>query len=320
MSEKVYKYQWTKSITPYPYKDKEQDILNYIEYMLCRCQKMFIYEGLPETIPADMLELYLQVNGFACIAEHNGELFAYFGGLGGEPNVYYLPTICTVANPAQNLSKQFVIDKDCVIIKNDSLYKGLIPLHSRYATGLVENDISIDIAQKNLRVAAWVSAPDDRTKESAQKFLSDIADGEQGIIAETPFFDGIKVQSAAQTGAHSVTDLIELQQYLKASWFNEIGLNANYNMKRESLTTTESQMNFDALLPFVDHMLQCRIDGTEKVNKMFGTNITVRLSSSWENIHTASEIAVDGTPENEGETEQPTPENETQETGENENE
>lgn len=318
MSDKVYKYQWTQSATPYNYKDKQTNISDYIEYMLVRCQSIFEYDGLPETIPAEMLELYLQVNGFACIAEYDGNLYAYFGGLGGEPNEYYLPTICTVSNPAQNLSKAFVIDKDCIIIKNDALYKGLIPLHSRYATGLVENDISIDIAQKNLRIAAWISAPDDRTKESATEFLKNIADGEQGIIAETPFFDGVKVQSATQAGAHSVTDLIELQQYMKASWYNELGLNANYNMKRESLTTTESQMNFDALLPFVDHMLKCREIGLEKVNKMFDTNISVRLSSSWENIHTAAEIAVDGTPENEAETEQPTPEN-TQETGENEN-
>lgn len=294
-----FEYRYTECCKPYQYTDKPRTIADYIDYMLIRMQSMFEYTGLPETIPADMLELYLQTNGFACIAQHEGKLYAYTGGLGGEPDVYYLPTICTVANPAQNLSKEFTIDKDCIIIKNDLLYKGLLPMHTKYATGLSENDISIDIAQKNSRIAAWVSAADDRTKESAEKYLSDISDGKQGVIAEEKFFDGIRVQPAAPASTRTMTELIEMQQYLKASWYNEIGLNANYNMKRESLTTTESQMNFDALLPLIDEMLQCRKTGCEKVNAMFGTEISVRLKSSWENIHTAAEIAVDGTANNE---------------------
>jgi hypothetical protein len=78
--------------------------------------------------------------------------------------------------------------------------------------------------------------------------------------------------------------LIEYQQYLKASWFNEIGLNANYNMKREKLSTTESQMNNDALLPLVEDMLESRRQCIEKVNAMFGTEISVDFASSWEKL------------------------------------
>ena len=79
----------------------------------------------------------------------------------------------------------------------------------------------------------------------------------------------------------TITDLIELHQYLKASCFNELGINSNYNMKREALNTEESQLNHDALLPLVDDMLQCRQSGVEKVNEMFGTNIHVELGGVW---------------------------------------
>ena len=54
-------------------------------------------------------------------------------------------------------------------------------------------------------------------------------------------------------------------------------------MKRESLNTEESLLNQDALLPLVDDMLEQRRIGLELVNKMFGTNIEVRLASSWRN-------------------------------------
>ena len=53
-------------------------------------------------------------------------------------------------------------------------------------------------------------------------------------------------------------------------------------MKRESINSNEAQLNEDALLPLVDDMLMCRQQALEKVNNMFGTNISVELDSSWE--------------------------------------
>lgn len=267
----------------YEFDKKEQCMRNYIVYMLDRTQRMFEYKGLPDTIPARMLEFQLQVNGFTCIAKHNGELYAYWGGLGGEPDVYLRPTICVVSNAAQKFSKSFKIDEECVIIRNDAFLYGMMPLFRRYATAMVENDLSFRLASINSRIQALITAPDDITAVAGNKYLEDIEDGKLGVIASNEFLDGLKAQPI-QGSMRTFTDLIEYQQYLKASWFNEIGLNANYNMKREKLSTTESQMNSDALLPLVDDMLEQRRLGVEKVNEMFGTNITVDFCSSWKKL------------------------------------
>ena len=40
-------------------------------------------------------------------------------------------------------------------------------------------------------------------------------------------------------------------------------------------------MNVDVLLPYVDNMLKERQDAVEKINAMFDTEISVKLSSSW---------------------------------------
>lgn len=269
-------------VTPYDFRDKERCIGNRIAYMLSRTQSMFKWEGLPDTIPQRSLELYLQINGFAGFAKHNGDLYAFFGGLGGEPDPYYMPTKFVVSNPALKMSRTYDIDKDCIIMPNDSLYYGLMPMLKRYASLETEAELSLFISTINSRVISLISAPDDRTNESAKKYLKDILDGNLGVIAETPFLDGVKVQPYGEKADTSITNLIELIQYTKASLFNELGLNANYNMKRESLNTSESQMNNDALLPFVDDMLKMRQEKVEKVNEMFGTNISVDFSSSWE--------------------------------------
>ena len=276
----------------YDFNDKEQCQRNYIAYMLERTQMLFDYEGLPDTLPAKYLELLLQINGYACVAEYEGKLYAFYGGLGGEPDEYYQPTICVVANPALKLSKTFKIKEDCVLVRNDVLMYGMTPLYRRYATAMVENDISFRMASINARVNSLITAPDDETKTAADVYLQDIEAGKIGAIAANEFLEGIKAQPVT-TSLRTFTDLIEYQQYLKASWYNEIGLNANYNMKREKLSTTESQMNNDALLPLVDQMLRCRQEAVDEINKMFGTAIKVSFGSSWEKLAAEMEAIMD---------------------------
>lgn len=288
----------------YDFSDKSRCINQHISYMLNRTNSMFKYDGLPDTIPERSLELYLQTNGNVCFYKYNDNLYVFTGGLGGEPDPYYMPTIYTIANPALKLSVNAKIGVDCVVVPNDSLYVGLLPLFSRYASGMTETELSIRLATINSRIIDIISAPDDRTRTSAEKYLEDVVSGKLGVIAENAFLDGIKAQPYGTTGNSNIlTNLIELEQYFKASWFNELGLNANYNMKRESINSAESQLNNDALLPLVDDMLSCRERGIKQVNEMFGTEISVSLSSAWEMKEQELEQELEnnsGQPENKG--------------------
>lgn len=301
----------------YDFRDKATNADIHTGYMLSRCQSMFKYSNLPDTIPARILELYLQCNGNAIIArvekdeikntaaDAEAGLYAFVGGAGGAPDEYYRPTIYTVANPYLGLSKNYNIDKDCAFIRSDPLEMGLLPLFNKYSTAISENELSIYLAIINTRLSALISASDDATKKSAEKYLQDIADGKQGVIAESAFLEGLKAQPYGNTStSQTIQNLIEMQQYLRATWFNDLGLNANYNMKRESLNSNESQLNDDALLPLVDSMLACRKEGIEKVNAMYGTNITVDFNSSWKDNIQEIELKHDEMKENGTESEE----------------
>lgn len=268
------------------FSDKGGGVAQYVAYMLNRVQSMIKYDGLPETLSKRNLSLMLQVNGWVCIPDPDkyfgGKMYAFTGGLGGEPDPYYMPTICTVSNPALDFSENLVIDRDCVIVPHDSLYIGLLPMFSRYASLLAENDISMRLADINARIISLISAGDDKTLSGARQYIKEIEDGKMGVAAETSFLDGIRAQPYATGAQNSLTQLIEFQQYLKAGWFNDLGLNANYNMKREAINSDEAQMNNDALLPLVDDIITTQQTAFDKVNAMFGTEIKVSLSSAWE--------------------------------------
>ena len=277
--------------TNYDLTDKESASSSYIAYMLNRTQQMFKYENLPDSITKRNLELMLQTNGHVCVASVDGVLYAFIGAPGGEPDPYYMPTKYTVANPALNLSTEYTINEDCVLIPNDSLYIGLLPLFRRYSMQLVENDITMRVCDINMRITSLISASDDKTLASAKKYIEDIEKGKLGVISESALLDGVRSQPVASTNVNQLTNLIEYHQYLKASWFNELGLQANYNMKRESINSNEAQLNEDALLPLVDDMLECRRLAIEKINNMFGTDIQVYLDSSWEDNQIELELA-----------------------------
>ena len=266
----------------YDFKDKRKNTQSYIVYMLNRVMQMFEYDGLPDTIPKRMIELYTMINGHSVVVKHNDNLYVCFGGFAGEPDEYYMPKQYIIANPYLKLFKTFTIDEDCVLVKNDSMLYGLMPMFNRYASALVENDITMNMVDINSRIAALIDARDDATKVSAEKFLKDMEDGKNGIIASSAFFDGLRSQPYSEHTYQLLTELIEYHQYMKASWFNELGLNANYNMKREAITADESQLNDDMLLPLIDDMLECRKLAVDKINTMFGTNISVSFGSTWE--------------------------------------
>lgn len=284
--------------------DKINSIRQYVAYMLARTNQMFEWKGLPETIPSYMLERYLQMHGAVTICKADtlfeqyrlggtkSGLFAFRAVFTDYPDVYLRPTGVVVANPALGDSLILKIGKDCEIIKNDTFAIGLLPMHYRYAEQLAENDISIRSAQINSRIRTVIATHTDRERESAEDYLDQIEAGEFGTIAESAFLDGIKVHQAGSAPPNGIIQFIELQQYLKASWFNEIGLNTNFNMKREYLSSEEIAANTDILLPLVDDMLFNRQQACERINAMFGTNISVEKNSAWENKMRESESEI----------------------------
>lgn len=262
-------------------RDKDTAVTEFMANTLAKTQSMFEYEGLPDSIPQKELERLLQTRGNAFVTSVDGVLYALSGGKGGEPDVYGRATLYTVANPALKLNKTYEIEKDGVLIENDSNGESLLPLIGRYAVLHTDGLISLNTASILTRITMLISASDDKTKQSAEEFLRKIQDGEFSIIGENAFFKGVNMQTAPTTNSVYITQLIELIQYYKASMYNELGLNANYNMKRERLNLGEVSMNVDVLLPYVDNMLKERQNAVEKINEMFDTEISVKLASSW---------------------------------------
>lgn len=295
-----YFYGQLRSIyKPYDFQKKSRNIARYCIQMLNRTTTMFEYENLPDTIPKRILERYLQINGRTLFFKYNDKYYVSFGTYGGEPDEYYEPTLYIVSNPYLKLFNTFDLKTDeCVLIRNDSSMVGFTDMFRAYATQMAENDISMRLTDINSRMMSLITAPDDESKRAADEFIKKIVDGEMSAIQTNKVLKGMETietqpYASGQALSVSLTSLIELQQYLKAGWNNDVGLNANYNMKRESLNSAESQLNEDVLLPTPADMLEQRRLALDKINEMFGLDIKVDLSSAWKKHESTAEAIVE---------------------------
>ena len=273
-------------------KNKSLLIDTYIKRFFNRTSRMFEYTGLPETIPQREIELIIQFCRVAIFTKKDDKLFVFYGGLGGQPNEYYQPTQAIVSNPYLRFSEVLNLDdyiKDnanAVIIWNDSAHMGLYPIFSLNAELLAECDLTLKYGLINKRFMNITTACDDNTKESLKEMFKGVEDGTgYGIIVTKQFLDDSGVGNIAiQHTPSDLKDVIETKQYILGSFYNDLGLNALFNMKREAINESESNLNEDALLPFIDDMLEQRKIGVKRINELFGTSIEVKLSSSWEKI------------------------------------
>ena len=284
---------WLMGIQLQDFRDKTWAVQKYVRYMLDRVNRMFKLTGLPKSMPEYIIKNMLQANGHICVTQVNGDLYGLVGTFGGFPDPYYRGTEYIVANPALDIERHFTPGVDCVIVRNDHMMEGLLPLCNHYASMLVENDLSIVQELIVGRASFIIGAGNDADKLAADDFIRNLATGDLKSVLQNTFTDGIQVNPGAQASSTRLSQLIEANQFIAAKWFNALGLDSNYNMKRESLTANEVDMNSDSLMPLIDDMQAAWTEGWREVDDMFGTSINVEIESSWkdneEQIHNAED-------------------------------
>lgn len=256
----------------------------YIGYMFDRTIRMFEFENLPDGITYKDMEKFTQMQGQSFFIKHHDRYYILYGTFSDYVTWNCEPRLALIRNPAlPDLKNQYVIDEDCIVYPNDSHYIGLYPMFETNAIQLASTDISLTFASFNTRLKKIFTSNDDNTKASLDALLDDIYNGKEitSIVTDDLYKNSVESVDYNSSQNNDIKDLIELKQYIKANWYIDLGINANYNMKREAINENEMNVNDDALIPLIDDMLMVREKAIEKINKMFGLNIKVKLSSAW---------------------------------------
>ena len=301
------------SKTLYNLRDKEKSLYDFYQQTLNKSLETFSYSGLP--VPADEFERQLQENGYTVVFKYQDKVYCNSGTLTGqEKSPYNEPTEALITIPALNLSKTFELDSEAVLIDNDFLRVGLKPLILSKGTQIIENRLTMYLKNILNRAPFTITANSDKSILSAQTFINKLENGDLAVIAEDSFLKDVSVDSLNQTSQTDMQDLINYQTYLYGQLYNELGLPALNNEKKERLIATEVDSQQSAIRPLVDNMLECRKRGIEKMNKLFNGNTEVELDSIWQDVKNerkpqAAPVKTEENTNNQENTEEPAPKN-----------
>lgn len=284
--------------------DKERMTRDNFYMLLNKTAQMFEYDGLPSTIPKMALELLLQTCGSAVIwavpagytpvghgpmfnysdlVTSDSVLYAFTYTLADAPDPYSEPYKVVVTDPGfrPTISATLELNKDCILIRNDTYMRGLKWLHEKYAYLLTEAEISLRSTLICLRDQLTFIAKTEPQRAAVSKYIADRENGVPGSILAPDL--GAPLEAIPHdTRTNSVELAVNGRQAIYAAWYNEIGLNPSFSLKREYTSAQEIDTNTDLLTPTIDDMLVCRQLACESINAMFGTEISVRKSSAWE--------------------------------------
>lgn len=259
--------------------DKKQINRTVRDYLFATAMTMFKYEGLPDNVRPEDLERMLLENGELIFTKWNDEYYIFqFTGAGkqnylGEWDSYQ------VNNPYIQCSRVFT-DKDAVRVRNTDNSVSLAGMLDMYSELLSESYITLNMSDVNARLNFLISAGDSATKASAEMFLRQVYDGKQGIIGSQPLLESLSVNPLAEH--RDFQSVIELNKFYYSDFFQKIGLTNLYNNVHDRISATETTFTATSIYPFVDNMKKNRERAIEKINQLFGLDVTVEFTSSWD--------------------------------------
>lgn len=257
---------------------------------------MFAYGNLPDDINKMYLEYYLQCESMVCWTDRfkEGKLLAVECTLAGDLDPYGLGRdVVAVTRNGQSLNLKR--DKDCVVGFNNKTMRPCADIFTDAQT-LGEIQTSIDFLIFWTRLSPLIRTSDDKMREKVVEAFKNIKKGipvtlaSKNVLAEFGIPDEITVTDLTQP------DFADKIQYT-ARLYDDVlrwhmtryghATNGSPKMAQQSVEEVDATLSQSMILPL--SMLDARREMLDKVNAMFGTDITVELSGAWRAEVTAFE-------------------------------
>lgn len=246
----------------------------WIDNLFERAMRLFVWSC--DGVEQKEIESRLLLNGSCGITDFfDKELSAFFGSITGVTKYYDEGTHYNVYSP--KYSGTLEIDKEVVVISNNSLRNALYPLIHQYAVMLAHTDVTITSTLVNMRDCGGVPvAGTTKVSESIKQYRTSLYEGKINTIIDPAFINAKFVDSHTNMQS-DIVDLIESRRNLLNDFYSDIGVKTSWN-KKGNMIVEEVQADNSMLLLNLSDMLEERRIGCDKVNKKYGTNWSVSLN------------------------------------------
>lgn len=248
----------------------------YYKLMLV-ARSLFEWENLPNNMDERWIEKYLFTSG-KCIFYKDPTMGFMVAGLAqqGSINCYGDPTsVWPVAENYTYNGEKLVNGKNCYVIRNNDLMLPNFPIIRHYAYKLCNIDRAIDTNVEAVKTPIIVRCSE-KQKLSLKNAINQRKDNEP-VIWSSDLADINEMVDTLSTNAPIVFPQLQTQKHMILNEvFTDLGIN-NANMdKRERMVANEVEANNEQVKACEDVMLKARQQACKEINRIFGTNISVK--------------------------------------------
>lgn len=274
---------------PYDYmKSKTQNKIRYTGYINLLWNTlldMFDYENLPDTIPKRFLETILHSTGEVFVSKINDKLIASHGTLSGQVDEYGLGTECIAVCPTGDASGERGVDI-AYGINNDTATPDMLVYWIAHLLAETDKSIKLNVIYSRLLKIPKVS--NEKDKGMFEEIIKKVMDGEPRAFASSNALDlelGSGSETFELTDANKIDKLPYLTQFFEdclKRFYNFYGQPMQNQNKRAQSISDEihGQDSVSFIIPI--QMLRCRQALCAEINRIFGTDISVKFSPVWE--------------------------------------
>lgn len=246
-----------------------------------KISRLFTWKNLPDEIPVPEMEHIMLREGMSGIV--NTDTYGYVAvpvtlhGVGLYP--FYAPYAvwCTPLVEGSG-----VVNKDIVIIRNDSYCSGVNHTINRYARMLADTESTLINTLSNVRRPTQAAAPDETVARSYQAADLAVRLGYTSAVIDDNVIDSIKMLPAINSiPSDLLSSIVETRVELIRQFFSEFGV-AGAPSKRAPMTQSEISADSQICVVSVEDMLQSRRDAIPLLEELYGlSNISVDLNEAF---------------------------------------
>lgn len=254
-------------------------------------QGMFEYEGFPDTIRTEFLEMYFLGNGMASIRKDdkgNGDYVAMLCETGATPDAYGLGEKL-FSRTANGHVYEDEKDSDVVAYGWNNLSK--TPCTDAYRIGsyIAEIDTSLDLLVWWSRASRLFLAEDNKQKTMLEEAFAALKKGTPLTIKSENLLreiengkKGIEALDLTDTDFADKLDKLAFIRECRFKWFKErYGMDSRSTGKMAQVSVDEANGDIAMAFVFPLNMLKARRAFCEMCNKKFGWNCSVHFAGAW---------------------------------------
>lgn len=252
----------------------------YVDFLLEFCMKLFTIENLPASIPEKEILTRCFLFGTCGIVEtRETGLIAVTPNLYGVTNYYDEFTHFNWATPLYSGTAE--IGKTGILIDANELRNELFPKIRRYALLLSHCDVTLTHELVNGRSNMIIRALTQKFADMGKSIRKKQYNGELDIYVDAGFETLDFIDTKSRSTGSSYMGALDTRNELLNNFMEELGIKRS-NQKRERMVVDEVTTGNELLLLNIRNMFESMLDGIEKMNDLYGTNVSIKCNVNYD--------------------------------------